>query len=160
MANQINCVLCVTGGNLFCIYNCVCVYVCMLCGCGTFRSDVHRSGETLYTYWYAVGSVAAKSNAQTRPTTKANDAPHEVSVCCLRLFVRVMRMNKWVSEWVYCHLSNSISCGSSVKILIRLHLFDDDCFPCSKMFSHYLPQQIWQNDFQSKNELYTRRLCI
>lgn len=35
---------------------------------------------------------------------------------------------------VYCHLSNSISCGSSVKILIRPHLFDDDCFPCSKCF--------------------------
>lgn len=30
--------------------------------------------------------------------------------------------------------SNSISCGSSVKILIRPHLFDDDCFPCSKCF--------------------------
>lgn len=32
------------------------------------------------------------------------------------------------------NLSNSISCGSSVKILIRPHLFDDDCFPCSKCF--------------------------
>lgn len=38
------------------------------------------------------------------------------------------------SSCVYCHLSNSISCGSSVKILIRPHLFDDDCFPCSKCF--------------------------
>lgn len=41
----------------------------------------------------------------------------------------------WNRTACACHLSNSISCGSSVKILIRVHLFDDDCFPCSKRFA-------------------------
>lgn len=66
-----------------------------------------------------------------RTHNKSNDAPHDTSVSrCV--CVALWSVNRGCVCSVYRHLSNSISCGSSVKILIRLHLFDDDCFPCSK----------------------------
>lgn len=56
---------------------------------------------------------------------------------------------------MYCHLSNSISCGSSVKILIRLHLFDDDCFPRSKCFTIIYLSKYGKTVFSLKTNLST-----